>query len=166
LYLLAGERAPASNLADAMNRNKDGTPPDQFGDLGWWYYLAGYYQQALKLLEEAVQRHPGEGEWLTDRAWVQIQNKTLLDALQNLDAAYSSGKDGPDRKMARAVAFWLSDQKDAGLREFAQATAEQPEWTNSRWVRALYSPLVGDAVQQMQAEQERLKKLQQARLQK
>ena len=77
---------------------------------------------------------------------------------------YASGDPRADRKMARAVAFWLSDQKDAALRDFEFAVQGQPEWKNSRWVNALYSPLVGGTVQQIQAEQERLKKLQQAKL--
>ena len=164
LRLLAGNPGPAASLEEAMYREKEKTPADQFGDLGWWYYLAEDYPQSLKLLEEAVQQHPGEMRWLTDRAWVQIQNKRLGDALQSLNEVYAASGPAPDAKMARSVAFWLSDQKDAALREFQQAVVEQPEWKNQKWVRALYSPLVAGTVQAIQAEQERLRKLQQAKL--
>jgi hypothetical protein len=34
----------------------------------------------------------------------------------------------------------------------------QPEWENPRWVKALYSPLVAQSVQQMQVERERRRK--------
>jgi hypothetical protein len=66
--------------------------------------------------------------------------------------------------MARAVAFWLSDQKGSALRDYGLAVEGQPEWKNPRWVRTLYSPLVEETVQQMEVEQERLQKLQQAKL--
>jgi hypothetical protein len=31
--------------------------------------------------------------------------------------------------------------------------ARQPEWDNPRWVKALYSPLVAESVEQIRAEQ-------------
>jgi beta-barrel assembly-enhancing protease len=163
LSLLAGNPAAAENLREILSRER-GTLPEQMGDLGWWYYLAGDYPPALRLLEDAVQQRPGESQWLTARAWVQIQNKTLEDAFQSLNAVYASGSPRPDRQMARAVAFWLSGQKDAALRDFDLAVEGQPEWKDPRWVRALYSPLVWDTVEKISAERERLRKLQQARL--
>ena len=164
LYLLADNPAPAANLVEVMDREKNRTPPDELGELGWWYYLARNYPPALRLLGDAVQQRPGETRWLTDRAWIQIEDRNLEDAFQSLDAVYASGKAGPDRKMARAVAFWLSAQKDSALRDYALAVEDQPEWKNPPWVRALYSPLVAQTVQQVQAEQERLQRLQQAKL--
>lgn len=164
LYLLAENPIPAANLAEQMNREKYNTPPEEFGELGWWYYLAGNYAQALPLLEDAVQQRPGATPWLTDRAWVQIQNKKLEDAFQSLDTEYASGKIGPDRKMARAVAFWLSAQKDSAVAEFDSAVTEQPEWKKAQWVRALYSALVADTVQQIQSESDRRLNLRQVQL--
>jgi predicted Zn-dependent protease len=161
LALLAGNAAPAKTLMDELHRS--GETPEQLGELGWWYYLAADYATSLKLVEDAFQQRPGEPQWLTNRAWIKIQQNFLADALQTL-ASYTSGKEAPDRVMARAVAFWLSAQKDAAIGEFATAVTAQPEWKNPRWVEALYSPLVADTVQQMQAEQERRHKQQQAKL--
>jgi predicted Zn-dependent protease len=162
LYLLADNPIPAANLAEQLNREKYNSSPEEFGELGWWYYVAGNYAQALPLLEDAVQQRPGATQWLTDRAWVQIQNKTLEDAFQSLDAEYATGKTASDRRMARAVAFWLSAQKDSAVAEFDSAVSEQPEWKNSPWVGALYSALVADTVQQIQAESGRRLKLRRA----
>jgi hypothetical protein len=100
---------------------------------------------------------------MTDRAWTQLQSKNFEDALQSLNQVYSSSEPRPDQKMARAVAFWLSQQKDAALSDFAIASNGQPEWRNQKWVRALYSPLVADTVQLIAAEQERLRKARERR---
>jgi predicted Zn-dependent protease len=167
LALLAGNSSPADSLREVMlHAEADRTPPDRLGELGWWCYLGGDYPHALKLLEEAVQQRPGATQWLTDRAWVQIQSKRLEDSFQSLNEVYSTTNPAPDQKMARAVTFWLSGQKQPALQDFEIAVSEQPEWKNPKWVRALYSPQVADAVQQIQSEQERLRKLQEARLRK
>jgi hypothetical protein len=67
--------------------------------------------------------------------------------------------------MARAVALWRALQDDEALRDFESASATQPEWTNPRWVKALYSPLVVQSIEQMSAEGERRRKIQTARAQ-
>jgi predicted Zn-dependent protease len=164
LFLLEGNPAPAASLREVMYRESARTPPDQFGELGWMYYLAGDSPQALRLLKNAVQQRPGDMRWLTDRAWVQIESKNFEDALQSLNEVYAAGTPAPDERMARAVALWLSTQKDTSLRDFEIAVEEQPEWKNPKWVQALYSPLVAETVLQIAAEQERLRRLQEARM--
>jgi hypothetical protein len=42
--------------------------------------------------------------------------------------------------------------------DFNSALAAQPEWANSNWVKALYSPLVAQTVRDMEAERERRKR--------
>ena len=59
--------------------------------------------------------------------------------------------------MVRAVARWQAQEHDQALLDFNVAMAGQPEWDNSSWVRALYSPLVAQSVREMQAERERRK---------
>jgi len=164
LYLLADNPAPAANLSEQLNREKYSTPPEEFGELGWWYYRAGNYSQALPLLEDAVQQRPGTTQWLIGRAWVQIQDNKLEDAFKSLDAGYASGRTSPDRRMARAVAFWLSAQKDSAVAEFDSAVSEQPEWKNPRWVQALYSTLVADTIREIQTESDRRLNLRRAQL--
>jgi hypothetical protein len=44
------------------------------------------------------------------------------------------------------------------LRDLDRALAGQPEWGNPQWVKVLYSPLVAQSVQEMQAERERRRK--------
>ena len=59
--------------------------------------------------------------------------------------------------MARAVTRWQAQEHDEALVDFNAALAGQPEWENSSWVKALYSPLVTQSIQEMQAERERRK---------
>ena len=60
--------------------------------------------------------------------------------------------------MARAVANWRAQEPDPALLDFARALGWQPEWGNSNWVKALYSPLVAQSVQEMQTERDLRKK--------
>ena len=160
LALLAENPAPADALYAGMIRQRGSLPPDQPGELGWWYYLAGDYPKALNLLQDAVQQRPGELQWLTDRAWVQIESRNFEDALRGLNEVDTAAH--RDQSMAKAVAYWLSAQKDASLPDFEIAVEAHPEWKNPKWVGRLYSPLVGETVQQMVAEQARQRERQQA----
>jgi len=82
-----------------------------------------------------------------------------------LNLAYEQGQAQPERTMARAVSLWRALQDDEALRDFESASATQPEWTNPRWVKALYSPLVVQSIDQMSAEREHRRKIQTARAQ-
>lgn len=57
--------------------------------------------------------------------------------------------------MLRAVANWQAQEHDEALRDFEIALGGQPEWENSTWFKALYSPLVAQSILEMQAERER-----------
>ena len=160
LSLLAGDATPAQNAVAYANANAaEDWAPDWFGNLAWWYYLAGDYPTALDLLSNAVQQRPGEVRFTTDRAWVQIESRKLADALQSLNAVYGITDNQSDRTMARAVAFWQARRPDESLRDFEAATAGQPEWNNPLWVKALYSPLVVQSIEQMRSERERRRKV-------
>jgi len=46
-------------------------------------------------------------------------------------------------------------EPDPALQEYAIAVSAHPEWENPAWVKALYSPLVAQSVEEMHAEQNR-----------
>jgi hypothetical protein len=101
--------------------------------------------------------------WL-HRAWVEIEIKRFSDAIQTVNngvwesgGAYQEHPEG-ERAMAWAVAFWQANEADPALGDFERALAGQPEWGDREWVRALYSPLVAQSVEQMKVERERRKK--------
>ena len=161
LSLLAGDPALAKSAVSKATSNEGlDWAPDWLGRLGWWYYLAGDRATALNLLSQAIQLRPGNVELTTSRAWTQIEDRKLSDALESLQMTYSSGNIRRDRQMAQATVAWLSHQNDDAMRDFEAAMSEQPEWNNPRWVQALYSPLVAQSVKEMQAESERRRKLQ------
>jgi predicted Zn-dependent protease len=156
LALLAGDPAPAKNAVAVVRRGaSEDWAPDWFARLAWWYYLAGDSSTSLELLENAVQQRPGDSRYATEQGWVQIENRRLADAMQSLNTTYETSNDRPDRVMARAVALWQAKEQEDALRDFATAAARQPEWDNARWVKALYSPLVAESVEQIRAEQKR-----------
>jgi len=59
--------------------------------------------------------------------------------------------------MARAVAHWQAQDRDEALRYFEFAVSGQPEWENSNWVKAIYSPLVTQSIEQMDVERQKQK---------
>ena len=164
LSLLGGDRAAASKSEDDLRMSGDPWAPDYLGELGWFYYLAGDYSHAAQLLSGALQQRPGDMSLWTRRAWAEIELLRYSDALQTVNNSSFAGNAVADqsveneRAMAQAVAFWQAKEPEPALRDYDRAVAGQPEWADSNWVKALYSPLVAQSVEQMKAERERQKK--------
>lgn len=164
LSLLAGDGAAANRYEDALRVSGDPWAPDYLGELGWFNYLSGEYTHAAQLLSDALQQRPGNMNLWTRRAWAEIELRRYSDAIQTVNnGAFASSSVADQhlenaRAMAQAVAFWLAKEPGSALSEFERATAGQPEWEDANWVRALYSPLVAQTVQEMKAERERQKK--------
>ena len=164
LSLLAGDATRAHKFEQDLRTSNDQHAPDYLGALGRWYYLAGDYERAAHIFDEVVQQRPGDVKLWLHRAWVEIEIKRFSDAIQTVNngvwentGMYQEHPEG-ERAMAQAVAFWQAKEPDPALGDFDRAVAGQPEWENLEWVRALYSPLVAESVQQMKAERERRKK--------
>jgi predicted Zn-dependent protease len=158
LTLLAGDAAPAHKLEAEMRESGDPFAPDYIGELGWWYYLAGDYTRASQLLDQAVQQRPGDVKMWVRRAWTEIEIRRYSDSIQTVNNGLDEQQLQAERAMARGVAFWLAKESEEALNGFDRALAGQPEWGNPQWVKALYSPLVAQSVQEMQAERERQRK--------
>jgi Zn-dependent protease with chaperone function len=157
LALLAGNPEAARKLEIELNQKGDAQAPEWIGKLGWWHYLDGNYQEAAGLLAGAVQQRPGNAKLTAQLAWAQIEIRRYADALQTLEGASHETGIEPEKAMVRAVALWQAQQHDQALLDFNRASGGQPEWENSRWVKALYSPLVAQSIQEMQSERERRK---------
>jgi predicted Zn-dependent protease len=164
LSLLAGDAVAAHKFEQELQLSSDGWAPDYMGELGWWCYLAGDSERASRMLDAAVEQRPGSVKMGLRRTWVEIENHRYSDAIQTVNnSQWESGgtyEERPqgERAMAEAVAFWLAKEPEPALRDFDRALADQPEWGNPRWVEALYSPLVAQSMQEMQAERERQRK--------
>jgi tetratricopeptide (TPR) repeat protein len=157
LSLLAGDPVLAKNVsAVATAAVYESWAPDWLASMGWWFYRAGDYATAQRLLSDAVEQRPASAQITTELAWTQIENRKLADAMQTLTTTYDSSA-FPDRAMAKAVGQWQARQPDDALSEFEAAIAGRPEWENERWVEALYSSGVAQSIQQMQAERLRRK---------
>jgi tetratricopeptide (TPR) repeat protein len=155
LALLAGEPQPAHRLEVELGLSGDPQAPAMLGELGWWHYLAGDYPAANNLLGEAAQLRPGGQQIWVWLAWAQIEMRRFSDAIHSLDSATYEQHIAPDRAIVRSVAEWQAREQDSALQDFEVALRGKPEWQNSAWVNALYSPLVAQSVQEMKEERER-----------
>jgi beta-barrel assembly-enhancing protease len=155
LGLLAGDSGAAQRLETELEQSGDVEAPVWRAELGGWHYLAGDYQKSVDLLSEAAQQRPGDMKVGIQLAWTLIEVRRYGDALQRLQGAFSSQEIWLDRAMVRAVARWQAQEHDGALVDFENALSGQAEWGNSNWVRALYSPLVRQSIQEMEAERER-----------
>jgi beta-barrel assembly-enhancing protease len=157
LALLAGEPEPIRKVEVELRRSSDGRAPIWIGELGWWHYRGGDYQKAFELLSEASQQRPSNIASGLQLAWAQIEIRRYGDALQTVqNTGYGAGIE-PEKAIVRAVARWQAQDQDQALIDFNEARVAQPEWEELRWVKALYSPLVAQSIQGMQAESERRK---------
>ncbi len=90
-------------------------------------------------------------------SWAQIEIRRYGDALQTLNGiVYEQPNSQPDRAMVSAVAHWQAQEHDEAMRDF-DGLGSRPDWDNPNWVKALYSPLVAQSVQEMKAEREQRK---------
>jgi len=155
LALLAGDPEPARKLEVELRQSGDGRAPMWIGELGWWHYRDGNYQRAVELLSDASQQRPSDTELGLQLAWAQIEIRRYGDALQVVqNTGYAAGIE-PEKAMVRALARCQAQEQDQALVDFNVALVGEPEWGNSSWVKALYSPLVAQSIQEMQAERER-----------
>lgn len=154
LALLAGDSGPASKLEPQLGNGPG--QPEQLAQMGWWHYRSGDYPKALELLAVAYQRRPNAMDVRERLAWVYLELQRNADALQLFGAhtAYTrTVVNSP--QMVVAVAFWRADEADVAMRNFSVALAAAPEWANPKWVSALYSPTVVQAISEMQQESQR-----------
>jgi predicted Zn-dependent protease len=157
LALLAGDSEPERKLEIELKQSGDVQAPAWIGRLGWWHYLCGNYQKAVDLLSGATQQRPGDTQLVLQQAWAMIEVRRYSDALQTLNVTVYQQATEPEKTMAQAVAHWQAQEHDQALSDFSGALGGQPEWGNLNWVKVLYSPLVAQSIQEMQAERERRK---------
>ncbi|MGA9392701.1 MAG: M48 family metalloprotease [Candidatus Sulfotelmatobacter sp.] len=155
LNLLAGDPGPSRALEVEFKQNGDMRSPEWIGELGWWHYLNGDYEKAIELLSEAVQQRPTDVNLGRELAWAHVEIRHYGDALQTLQRFSYERQVPADKAIIQAVVHWQAQERDEAMRDFAQTVRSQPEWENPKWVKALYSPLVVQSLQEMQSESER-----------
>jgi len=155
LALLSGNPETAHKLEVEFKQSSDVQAPAWMGELGWWHYLNGDYEKSVELLSEAVQQRPGDLDLGRELAWAQIEVRRYSDALHTLDSVSYEHRTPPEKAIIVAAAHWQAQERDDAMRAFDIAMGSQSEWENPKWVMALYSPLVANSIQEMQAERER-----------
>lgn len=160
LVLLQGDAAPIrSREAEVRVKPADPSAPNELSDMGWWFYMSGDYPTAAGLLRDAVQQRPSNASMMLRLGWTDIELRRLADALNAINSATEEPALASERSMARAVAQWQAQDRNNAQNSFDAATIAHSEWKNSHWVKALYSPLVEQSIEEMQAELERRRKV-------
>ena len=154
LALLSGNPEAARRLEAEFTQGDADQTPKLAGELGWWHYLNGDYPKAIDLLSEEVQQRPRTVTPSLRLAWAKIEVREYRDALEVLTAIRTNRQIPAEGTMARAVASWQSQEHEEALRYFGSAVRAQPEWENSNWVRALYSPRVAESVVEIETKLE------------
>ncbi len=154
LALLAGDPEATHKLEIEFSQSDDVQAPLWIGELGWWHYQNGDYEKSVELLSEAAQQRPGDPHLGRQLAWAEIDIRRYSDALQQLQRV-SYGDVPREDAIIQAVAHWQAQERNEAMRDFEVALSGQPEWANPGWVKPLYSPLVAQSIQEMQAERER-----------
>jgi len=163
LLLLQGDAVPIRQReAEVRAATADPSAPNELSDMGWWFYIAGDYPAAERMLRDAVQQRPSNISMALRLGWADIELRQLADALTTINTTTEEPALFSERSMARAVARWQAQDRDIALSNFVAATIAQSEWKNSHWVKMLYSPLVESSIEEMQTELERRKKVAQA----
>ena len=155
LNLLAGDAGAVHTLEIEFKQSSDVQAPAWNGELGWWHYLNGDYPKAVELLSEEVQQRPGDPNLRLRLAWALIEIRRYSDALQQLESTSYERQASSQKAIVQAVAHWQAQEHEESLRDFDVAVSAEPVWQNPNWVKALYSPLVAQSVQEMRAERER-----------
>ncbi len=167
LQLLAGDDRAAKAIATVRSQPPDTGRARQLGYLGWWYYLAGRYDDAAQLLAGATNMLPGDAQYVETLGWTSIEQHRYGDALRYfrstggsilLAGMQETAHDPAMSDAGVAVALWLADQHTGAVTQFERVYDDYPEWRNAQWVRAMYSPTVWRTVSQITAEIERERK--------
>jgi Flp pilus assembly protein TadD len=163
LKLMAKNEGPAQALITRAQADPASEmSPLVCGRLGSWYYRAGEYNEAAKLLGIAVEQRPGELAFRIGLGWALIEQRNFERAQQYFVTTLASQANSPGATMGLAVSRWLGREREQAMRDFAAATEAEPFWLNSKWVEGNYSPLAARTVSEMQTARQKRKPVQTA----
>lgn len=151
LHLASGDAKLAGPLETKLTALDRPYAGDLLGRLAWWYYRAGNPQRSSALFEQAIQLRPQEAQiYRAKRAWPEIEQHHYDTAL----TYYGDAATSREALAIRAVGEWLANNHEGALREY-ESLANDPAWSNHRWVQGNYSPTVTSAFDQMKQERDR-----------
>lgn len=156
LQLMAGKAAPADLLAKRAAASPANFPPELLSRLGWWFYRAGNYRAAEKILKQAARLRPGNAGVENNLGWVELELKEEMDAAKRFALAARNTHppllpplwNAPG--IGRAIALWRLNRKDEALLDFQRTIDRHSSWLNPLWVKAVFTPGVAETVAQLQ----------------
>jgi len=151
LMVVAGNESQAHSLGEGNGS----FAPERAARLGWWYYRAGKFDAAGKLLQRLIAQRPGDAALQTTLGWVEIEGNPSDETLQRFQQSLGDEQAASAAHAGMAIAGWRLNKTDDALGIFDRVSREAPEWTNPEWVRTLYGPVAARSAQEMYAEQQK-----------
>lgn len=159
LMIIAGNEAQARSLSEGSS-----FAPERAARLGWWYYRAGKFDVADKVLRRFIAQRPGDTALQTTLAWVEVETSVTKETGQRFWGALGDSKTEPSARAGVAIVNWRLRRRDDALklyeskrgddvlRSFEQVGKDAPEWTNPTWVSTLYGPVAARSAKEMSVE--------------
>jgi predicted Zn-dependent protease len=159
LMIMAGNETQARSLSEGSS-----FAPERAARLGWWYYRAGKFDAAGKILQRFIAERPGDVALQTTLGWVEIETNVTKETGQRFGSALGDLSTERPARAGMAIVNWRlkrpedrpgpyeSKAGDGILRSFDQVTKDAPEWSNPAWVGAFYGPVAVRSTQEMHAE--------------
>jgi tetratricopeptide (TPR) repeat protein len=154
--LMAGDETMAQRFSDrAMELRTYTFAPEAVARLGWWYYRAGKYDTADKLLRRFLAMRLGDPGLQTAMGWGAFENDSPAEAVRLFRAAAEDDAPWRAAGAGNSVAEWRLRQTDAAMIWFEQSGRTGSSWNNPVWVKAFFGPQIVQSLQELRAEDDR-----------
>jgi tetratricopeptide (TPR) repeat protein len=156
LLLMAGDASLARQLSERpFTAGAQAFAPEFMARLGWWYYRAGQYDAADKLIRRFLTLRPGDKGLQSALGWLAIERNAPAEALRLFE--YIPVEDEPWRSVRAGylIAQWRLRQTDSAVAGFEQLEKAGPQWKNPAWIKAFYGPVAVQSLEEMRAEEDR-----------
>jgi predicted Zn-dependent protease len=143
------------SAAKAIVAGREPFAPELGARLGWWYYRAGKYDEADRVLQRYLAQRPGDGGLGRTMGWVLLEQNRPNEAKVRFDIDYRDRDSGTAARAGQAISLWRLGQRDFAISQFELLSREAPEWTNATWVSTLFGPTAAKSMQEIAAEEQR-----------
>ncbi|MCC6465453.1 MAG: tetratricopeptide repeat protein [Planctomycetes bacterium] len=114
-----------------------------FNNLAGVVYLRGNAEKALAHYQRALELAPNNAEALYNRALVLTGLGRPKDALKDLNAALRLDTNFVLALLARSGLLWKNNERDAALKDLAEAKRKRPDWPEPHLLEGGFCALEG-----------------------
>jgi len=90
------------------------------------------FNEALRLVDEAIRRNPGDAGAFNNRCWIYAFMRRPADALKDCNESLRLEPDDPATLDSRALAYWLLGEPDKARSDLRRAREINPGFMKGR----------------------------------